>query len=184
MCYCFILFHWKRNDIVLLIQELGDYSKFGKPDDAENINKSFNLYTKLYYLYCVAGASSYSLLAQTVQASQCLEKNRKFERTEVCGYTVNLWLPFDYNFTPVYETIGIIQFLAAFYAVPILTLSFVVFVMLQHVTCKIRHLKSMACEIFTVQDKFEQKKRLFNCICYHQSIIRFNIQAMYILRIL
>lgn len=171
--FCLLLFLWKRNDITFLIQELGNYSEFGKPDDAEHINNSLNFYTKLYYIYCLAGSAFYYVLTLTIQARQCLEKNRKFKRDEVCGYAANLWLPFDYNFTPVYEIISALQFLMSIYIVPSLTISFVVFVMLQHVIFKIRHLKSMICEIFSVQDKSLQKKRLFTCIRYHQSIIRF-----------
>lgn len=170
--YILTLFLWKRKDIILLIQEIGDYNAFGVPHDAVKTNDSFNFYSKLFYIYCLAGGTCYFILCQTLEANTCLEKNEKFGRDETCGLFVHLWLPFRYNFTPAYEIICAIQYFCCIYAGPVLTIPFAFFVMLQHIVCKIRHLKTMAAEIFHTDDLFLLRQRLFTCIRYHQSIIR------------
>lgn len=170
--YILILFLWKRKDISQLIQALGDYSKFGTPEDAKHVNDSFNLYTKLYYIYCIVGANLYFLLAQTVEANTCKKNNEKFGRDEVCGFFSNIWLPFDYDTTPTYEVLCALQYLASLYATPVLTIPFIIFVILQHMICKIKHLRNMATEVFEVEDPSIQKERLGNWIRYHQDIIR------------
>lgn len=167
------MFLYKKHGIAKLIQELQNYGVFGKPEDAESVNKTFNFYTKLYYCYCLLGASCFFLFNQTVGAKHCREKNKKINRNEVCGLFTHMWLPFDYNFTPAYEIMAVLQCIEGLYAAPVLSVFFTVVVMLQHLICKIRHLKQMAEDVFKVHDLFIQKQRLITCIRYHQYIIRF-----------
>lgn len=123
-------------------------------------------------MYCVVGTNIYFILAQTVEVKICQEKNEKFERNEVCGFFIHIWLPFDYSVAPTYQILCIIQYLSCIYAAPILTIPFTIFVMLQHMICKIRHLKSMALEVLDNADSSVQKIRLGNWIRYHQTLIR------------
>lgn len=171
--YVFFLFLFKRRDIRQLIQELENYDVFGKPEDAENLNRSYNFYSKLYYLYCCVATSIFFVLNQTIGAHRCREKNVEFNRDEVCGLFMHVWLPFDYNFTPLYEVMVVLTYLIGIYAGPVLIIFFLVFVILQHLTCKIRHLKQMAEGIFKTQDLYTQRQKLITCIRYHQYIIRF-----------
>lgn len=172
MYYILILFLWKRKNIAQLIQGLANYNKFGKPQDAGNVNDTLNFYTKLFYIYCIVGVNIYFILAQTVAANVCHENNKKFNRDEVCGFFTNMWLPFEYNTTPIYELLCAVQFISSLYAAPILLIPFTIFVMLHHMICKIRHLKTMAVKVFDSEDLLIQKKRLGNWICYHQDLIR------------
>lgn len=169
--YMFGLFIWKRKEVESLVRALGDYTEFGKPDGVEAANRSFNFFSKLYYLYCVFGASIYFVLTQTVEMKDCTVKNEKYERSEVCGLLVNIWLPFEHSVTPIYETIVFTQFLAGIYCAPVLTISFMVFIMQQHLNLKIGHLKGMVRSIFEGQDARLHRDRLNHCIRYHQHIV-------------
>lgn len=181
--YIFFLFLYKIHDVADLIKELENYEPFGKPHDADHINKSCNFYSKLFYVYCFSAASLFFAFNQTIGATHCREKNEKFNRDEVCGFFTHVWLPFDYNFTPAYEMMAVFQYFVCIYATPAFTICFMVFVMLQHLVCKIRHLKRMAEDIFEIQDSYEQKERLITCIRYHQYIIRFylKLSALFII---
>lgn len=171
--YVFFLFLYKRQDIIRLIQELENYDVFGKPEDIDDINKLYNFYSKLYYIYCTVGASFFFIFNQTFGKNHCQFENAEFSRDEVCGFFMHVWLPFAYNFTPVYEVVAVSSLFCGVYAAPVFTIFFLVFVIVQHLTCKIRHLKTMAQDIFETEDAQEQRERLLNCIRYHQYIIRF-----------
>lgn len=170
--YIFAQFLRRRDGITVLLQHLQDYKEFGKPANVDKINDSFNLLSKIYYFYCVAGIVLYFVLAQTTGAIACVERNVRFTRNEVCGFFSPLWFPFNYNYTPVYEILMTTQLLSGMYAAPVLTISFMVFVIVQHICCKIRHLKSLMIEVFCSQDVITQRTRLINIIRYHQFIIR------------
>lgn len=163
--YIYASFLWSREKVVTLIQDLQDCKQFGKPHDTNKINKRFNFYSKLFYYYCLAGIIFYFILAHTVGGKACAARNKKYGRNETCGLFSPLWLPFNYNFTPAYEIVAIIQVASSLYAAPVLTISFMIFVIVQHICCKIRHLKGyLLGEI--------SHKRLIDIIHYHQHIIR------------
>lgn len=170
--YMFLLFFWKRNEIKALLSDLENYDEFGKPNNLDKMNHSFNLYSIIYYLYCLGGIALYFVIAQTIGARACAQRNEMYKRNEVCGFFSPLWLPFDYNFTPAYEILITIQFLSGIYAAPVLMISFMIFVIVQHVCCKIRHLKSLITGVFQSENIITQRNRLNNIIQYHQFIIR------------
>lgn len=172
--YIFVLFLWKRNAITVLLQDLQDYNDFGKPHNIDKLNDSFNLYTKVYYYYCAASVFLYGIISQTSGARQCKERNEKYGRDEVCGFIAPLWLPFNYNYTPIYEILMIVQLMFGLNAAAVLMISFMIFVIVQHICCKIKHLKGSVAEIFSSQDPAIQRKRLINVIRYHQYIIRYS----------
>lgn len=163
----------KSQAIASLIQQLENCTEFGKPEQADNVNKTYNFYSKLFYFYCIVGVTIWFILAQTIEGNNCRSENEKFDRDEVCGFVVHIWLPFNYNYTPAYEILFVLQYFACIYGGPVLTIFFMVFVVLQHITCKIRHLKIMADGIFECHNYVLQKKRLIHCIRYHQHIIKY-----------
>lgn len=170
--YIYISFLWSRKEVTSLIQDLQDYEKFGKPHDTDKINKQFNLYSKLYYSYCFVGIALYFIVVHTSGAKACIDRNVQYGRNEVCGFFSPFWLPFKYNFTPAYEIMMAVQLLSALYSAPVLTISFMVFVVVQHVCCKIRHLKCLLNETSLERNLAVQRKRLIEIINYHQYIIR------------
>lgn len=170
--YIFLSFLWKRQDINLLLQDLQDYKEFGKPKDAENINKQLNFYTKIYYWYCEAGIIFYFVFVHTIGAKACKARNKELGSNEVCGFFAPIWLPFNYSSTPLYEIVLIIQLLSSLYSGPVITVSFMIFVIVQHVCCKIRHLKNLIIELFLSRRCIKKKNHLIRIIRYHQFIIR------------
>lgn len=171
--YIFALFLLKRNEITELLRDLEDYKEFGKPENVDKINNSFNLYSKVYYGYCIIGIFLYFVIAQTTGAKACVERNEMYERNEVCGFFSPLWMPFDFNYTPVYQILMLAQLLSGVYAAPVLTISFMIFVIVQHLCCKITHLKSLSVEVFRSETLTIQRNRLTKIIRYHQFIIRY-----------
>lgn len=171
--YIFVVFLWKRNEITLLLQDLQNWHDFGQPEDADEVNKQFNFYTKIYYVYCGVGMIFYFLFVHTVGAKACEARNEALAgRKEICGFFAPIWLPFNYNSTPIYEVVLTIQLLSSFYSGPVITVSFMIFVIVQHVRCKIRHLKKLMMELFRSSEFTTQNERLIVIIRYHQFIIR------------
>lgn len=170
--YISISFQYSRKEVTILIENLQNYKEFGKPKDVDKINFKFNFLSKLYYFYCFLGIALYFIVVHTAGAKACIERNEEYRRNEVCGFFSPFWLPFNYNFTPAYEIMVSIQFMSALYSAPVLTISFMVFVIVQHVCCKIRHLKQLIGSTSLEMSLSKQKQQLVSIITYHQHIIR------------
>lgn len=79
-----------------------DFKRFGKPDNFEARNKLLNKFSVVYYWYHLTSVTFISL-GSLFAVGKCRRENEKRGISEVCGLIARIWLPFDYDFSPLKE---------------------------------------------------------------------------------
>ncbi|XP_068898511.1 uncharacterized protein [Tenebrio molitor] len=86
-----VLYAVKQQDLLGLLRDLCDFSKFGQPPRFKRHNEILDLCVKVVFSYAIFGAVVYNLI-KIVEIPKC-KRLRKIR--EVCGVFVPLWTPFD-----------------------------------------------------------------------------------------
>lgn len=165
--YAFAVFLSKQKNIVDLIRNLGTFEEHEKPPLIETTNKTYNLYTKIYLFYCCAAPALCYFICYSFEEPGCKKKNLEYGRDEVCGMLVPIWLPFEFNYTPVKQLVLMLQCLSASVILGSgTTINLLTFFCMQHLCKRIRHLKHNLQKVFVTPEG--QRERLYRCI--HQNI--------------
>lgn len=156
-----------------IMESLGNLETYGKPSEIDSIDRKLNIMSFLYYLYCACGVMIYAVQSATLEKWSCQEKNRKYDRDEVCGFFVPIWTPFKSDSFPVFHLVFALQIGSSMYcASQPGVMGFCVFFLTYHLVGRIRHLKEKLKLVFQTDSSEEQKRRLHHCIDYHQYIIK------------
>ncbi|XP_015838991.1 odorant receptor 67c isoform X2 [Tribolium castaneum] len=97
--YYLILFTWKRNDIVEIVELLSDFSKFGKPPFFDQRSTRLNYRLSCIVLILIVANIVVAALP-VIYIDSCHKANEQLNLTKTCGLIAPVWLPFDYNEYP------------------------------------------------------------------------------------
>jgi hypothetical protein len=166
-----VLYAVKQQDLLGLLRDLCDFSKFGQPPRFKRHNEILDLCVKVVFSYAIFGAVVYNLI-KIVEIPKC-KRLRKIR--EVCGVFVPLWTPFDADHEAVLTLLAVWVFLVVIVLDKVtLMVSLQVLEISWNIKMRIDQLKSMISRCFR-GDVATGRSRLNECIQYHIDIIRYSL---------
>lgn len=161
----------KQKQFVAFLDSLATFEEHEKPLFIEETNKTYNFFSKIFMTYVLTAAFLSYGACKNYDLHACEKKNLEYGRDEVCGMLVPVWLPFEFNYTPIKQIVLLIQFVSATTAVGTgCTINFVSFLCMQYLRERIRHLRFNYQKVFA--DPKRQRIRLFRCIRHHNKLIK------------
>ncbi|XP_015838983.1 putative odorant receptor 85d isoform X2 [Tribolium castaneum] len=152
--YYMTFFTLKREGTVRIIDQMSDFSKFGKPPLFDQHNKRLN-YLLSYFVICLFVAIVGVVALPAIYTGSCHKANEQLNLTKTCGLVAPVWLPFDYNGYP---------------------LKFLVFAWegyfgtMEHLIIRIEQLKLMFPEILNEANRHIREQKLKNWVQYHLAL--------------
>lgn len=164
-----IYFKYNSKNILLFLEELQNFDKFGCPAGFESLNKRVNRLT-IYWVIFGSGAYLHHSFHRTFLADDCQKNNEKYHKSDICSLPGPLWLPFKIA-SNVKLIIGIMQ--TAYVISVIITCSLIAFVAgcTEFIIIRIEHLNLLLKDIFKSNNGVNCKDSLIKCIKYHIHII-------------
>ncbi|XP_063907308.1 odorant receptor 49b-like [Zophobas morio] len=172
MIYMSIIYVHHQPKIALLLKDLSNFGKYGKPSGFDKVNKRLNFWAPVPFMYPTVGVLFYSF-TKFKNKSICELANEGKAVKDMCGVMYSFWIPFDINYFPVIQITALCVATLVILLVRLRTgIAFQALEIIQHVILRIRQLNVMIEDIFNGNDDLVTKrKKLTNCILYHQEII-------------
>ncbi|KAJ3644238.1 hypothetical protein Zmor_026906 [Zophobas morio] len=161
-----------QHNLALLLHDLSDFKKFGRPPGFDKKNKQLNFYSQLIVLYSLLAVGFYAYMRyldrDTCRASHAAKKtNGNF-----CGLITPLWIPVKTDYFPVFQLLFIYVFIAVHMLVKMgMPISFSALEIAHHIILRINHLKDMIIECLKNKNDEERSAKLKICILYHNEIL-------------
>lgn len=164
-----IYFKCNSKNILLFLQELQNFDKFGCPSGFESLNRNINRFTTYWVIFGSVSYLNHSFYRAFFD-SDCQKNNEKYNKNDICGLPSPLWLPFTINFN-VKLIIGIMQ--TAYVISLIITCSLIAFVAgcTEFIIIRIEHLNLLLKRSVKWNDNLNSKESLIKCVKYHIHII-------------
>lgn len=163
-----IFYSISQKKIVSLIDDLSDFSEFGKPPNFNELNQKLDFWSKIWTLYTVGGIIFYNG-TKIYEMPKC-----KADRgpIQVCGLLIPLWTPWTVDTFFLYILHLIVTFFytvvftraTLFYSIQVLEIA-------MNIKLRIDHLNLYIVRCF--DDPKSSRRSLIKCIHYHQKIIEY-----------
>lgn len=166
---------FKIGAIKRLAERLGDFERFGMPDDVADTCKNLNLFTYAFGIYCFTAPVIYAILSATIlnHNDLCMERRRKNGSYNICTAMLNVWLP-SFMLDALNPTnVFLVQSVTITALCTLSGSSFsIIFSFVEYIIVRIDHLRQKYLRvIFATNNKDDQKRRLKESIFYHLYIM-------------
>lgn len=172
MYYAVIVFMLQGRNIASLIENLEDYSRFGKPPDTDESIKHLHLLAYSYQIYSYCGVLITAIVAN-LERKLCETKNVKYHTDNICGLFTPAWMPFSIEQPPVKQIYFAIVFISAIWlASSSVCCISVLFTCIRCIISKIYHLMDLFSTMFNYKTVKERKQHLTYNIRYQLYIYK------------
>lgn len=163
--------HKENKSFNLLLKELGNYQKFGKPPKMKDTIR-FTDFTFLCFDYYVKLGGIIYGIGSLLLKGECEKRKEVYGEKNVCGLFVNTWLIFDVDYFPVKQILFVVQYSCGVYGLRIS--AFLVMIAYSYVfliSDKIDHLMILLQRTFKENNKKLMHIKLKTCVKYHSHIL-------------